>query len=172
MWRCTVWLKFTDVSEERTVSELKIKPRKYEAKACTIASRDFAYFWFIARLAYSAILKIEAVRSSKTPVNLYRTTRRHIPENSTLPIIKPFFKFTKPMFLIPLFHFNGSRANHKVPYMNSKLPAKVGFGVSASSTVQSRSGPKWLSSVWAIETAFCWPSIIQSRFWRHGSNNA
>jgi hypothetical protein len=37
-----------------------------------------------ACLAYSLIMKIEAVHSSETSVNFYRTTRRHIPEGSTV----------------------------------------------------------------------------------------
>jgi hypothetical protein len=34
-------------------------------------------------LDYSSILKINAVRSSETSLNFYRTTRNHIPEDNT-----------------------------------------------------------------------------------------
>jgi hypothetical protein len=37
-----------------------------------------------ACLTYSSILKMEAVHSSETSVNFYRTTRRHTPEDSTI----------------------------------------------------------------------------------------
>jgi hypothetical protein len=37
-----------------------------------------------AGFAKVEILKIEAIRSSETLVNFYWTTRRHIPENSTI----------------------------------------------------------------------------------------
>jgi hypothetical protein len=33
----------------------------------------------------ASILKMEAVRSSETPVNFYQHTRRHILEDSSLP---------------------------------------------------------------------------------------
>jgi hypothetical protein len=36
--------------------------------------------------AYSSIVKMEAVCSSETPVDFQRTTRRYIPEDSTLHI--------------------------------------------------------------------------------------
>jgi hypothetical protein len=47
--------------------------------------------WNLLELA--AILKMEAVRSSKTPANFYRTTRDYISEYSTLyiPIIQRKF---------------------------------------------------------------------------------
>jgi hypothetical protein len=38
----------------------------------------------LASLVYSSMMKLEAVCSSETSVNLYRTTRRLIPEDSTL----------------------------------------------------------------------------------------
>jgi hypothetical protein len=46
--------------------------------ACRLLSRSF-----LARL-YSSTLKTEAIRSSETSVNFQRTTRRYIPEDSTV----------------------------------------------------------------------------------------
>jgi hypothetical protein len=37
-------------------------------------------YWHFACLVYTSILKMEAVRSSETSVNLYQTTRCHSPE--------------------------------------------------------------------------------------------
>jgi hypothetical protein len=40
--------------------------------------------WFFAGCFYSSILKMEAVRSSDTPVNLYHSIRRHMSDDSAL----------------------------------------------------------------------------------------
>jgi hypothetical protein len=43
-----------------------------------------AWFLLVNRLDYFDTLKMEAVRSSYTSVNLYLTIRRHIQEDSTV----------------------------------------------------------------------------------------
>jgi hypothetical protein len=72
MWRCVVQQKLTDVSGDHSAQSSRVNPRTRQQSV------------LIYVLAYSLILKTEAVRSPETSVNIYRTTRRHIPEYSTL----------------------------------------------------------------------------------------
>jgi hypothetical protein len=53
----------------------------------------------LVSVAYCLTLKMEAVRSSDTSVNFYRTTRRHIPEVSIL--------ICKKVFLHEIWVFRG-----------------------------------------------------------------
>jgi hypothetical protein len=67
--RCVVWKNLPDISEEYSSSIFRVRD-KSEALA--------------ARLAYSSTLKVSVVRYFETLINVYRTTRRNIPEASAL----------------------------------------------------------------------------------------
>jgi hypothetical protein len=80
MWRRVVCMKFTDLSEERTAFIFKFDESINKA---TSSAESFSCFLLVACLAYSSILRMEAVHSFETSVNFYRNTRRHIPEDCT-----------------------------------------------------------------------------------------
>jgi hypothetical protein len=61
-----------DVSEQRSAFILRV---------VDILKKQRATSWLVTCLAYSSILK--AVHSSEVSVNVYRTRRRHVPEDSS-----------------------------------------------------------------------------------------
>jgi hypothetical protein len=54
-----------------------------------------------ASCRYSSILEIASVRFSEMSANFYRTTRRHIPEDSTFPVITSGVYNSLPALLFP-----------------------------------------------------------------------
>jgi hypothetical protein len=52
--------------------------------SCLRDARNYTRTFFFTHSAYSSIFKIEAVPSSETSLNFYRTTRRNISEDITL----------------------------------------------------------------------------------------
>jgi hypothetical protein len=58
------------------------KPRKKSARSFQLAA-----CFQVSCLAYSLSLEMEAVRSSETPVDFYRTTRPYTPEDNIFIVI-------------------------------------------------------------------------------------
>jgi hypothetical protein len=89
MWCSVIRQNVTDVSEESIAStSLHLlalpdlsRPISEPGSPPTVRS---ICFLLVASLAYSCILKTEAVRASETPVNFYQTTRSHIPQDNTI----------------------------------------------------------------------------------------
>jgi hypothetical protein len=81
-------LKFNDLLEDvlppSSVSENK--PRKQEA------SSKQTCLLIVGCLAYNSILKMEALHFSERSENFYRTTRRLISEDGTLPSMLQYFE--------------------------------------------------------------------------------
>lgn len=63
-----------DVSKQRTAFILRV---------VDILKKQQATSWLVTWMAYSSTLK-KAVRSTEVSVNVYRTIRRHVPEDSSL----------------------------------------------------------------------------------------
>jgi hypothetical protein len=82
---------------------------------------------FSAGLAYSSSLETEAVCSSETSMNLYLTSWRHIPQDSTplnfsLVHICLLYMKLKSLFDM-LSHMTKGTGNCPQPYLDRRLPA-------------------------------------------------
>jgi hypothetical protein len=74
-----------------------------------------AFFLLVTCLAYFFTLKMEAVRSSQTSVNFYRTTLRHIPEDLLIRVWHTVVLSYQCFGGIYFLHLQGWRSQHLPP---------------------------------------------------------
>jgi hypothetical protein len=88
----------------------------FQGRRVSQASKEkAACFVLVACLAYFSTLKVEAARHSVTSMDLYRTIRRHILEDSALhsAVWEPYIQYNCLAIIIIVIHIEGNWHQHR-----------------------------------------------------------